>query len=178
MLFGEYLRNAQGEDVVAGIRTPEKISDLQNSQPDVYAQFLAIAQQLETHYRDMQDLEFTVERGKLYMLQTRSGKRSAEAAVKIALDFVHDGLIDERTKRSARRAATLDRSFFARIDPAEHFATPAKGLNASPGARHRARSCSTPTPRPNGARRQSRDARAQRDDARRRARHDRRARAC
>ncbi len=133
-LFGEYLRNAQGEDVVAGIRTPEKIADLQNSQPGVYAQFIAIAKQLETHYRDMQDLEFTVERGKLYMLQTRSGKRSAEAAVRIALDFVHDGLIakDEAICRVEPRQ--LEALFFARIDPNAHYEKAGTGLNASPGA--------------------------------------------
>jgi len=134
LLFGEYLRNAQGEDVVAGIRTPMKISDLQTSQPDVYAQFVAIAHQLETHYRDMQDLEFTVERGKLWMLQTRSGKRSAEAAVRIALGLVHEGLI---TKQEAVRrvdADSLDQLFHARIDPHEQFTVAGKGLNASPGA--------------------------------------------
>src|SRR5208283_1341728 len=92
-LFGEYLRNAQGEDVVAGIRTPEKIADLDKIQPEVYKQFVQIANKLEKHYRDMQDLEFTVERGKLYMLQTRSGKRSAHAAVKIAVDMVGEKLI-------------------------------------------------------------------------------------
>ena len=116
-LFGEYLRNAQGEDVVAGIRTPEKIADCRSSQPDVYAQFIAIAKQLETHYRDMQDLEFTVERGKLYMLQTRSGKRSAEAAVKIALDFVHEGLIDKEEAIARVDPRKLEQLFFARIDP-------------------------------------------------------------
>jgi pyruvate,orthophosphate dikinase len=134
MLFGEYLRNAQGEDVVAGTRTPMKISDLQSTQPDVYAQFVAIAHQLETHYRDMQDIEFTVERGKLWMLQTRSGKRSAEAAVKIALDLVHEGLI---TKEEALRhvdADSLDQLFHARIDPRQRYTSAGKGLNASPGA--------------------------------------------
>ncbi len=96
VLFGEYLCNAQGEDVVAGIRTPEKIADLERTQPGVYHQFVDIAQKLERHYREMQDLEFTVERGKLYMLQTRTGKRSAEAAVKIAMDLVSEGIIDRR----------------------------------------------------------------------------------
>ena len=134
MLFGEYLRNAQGEDVVAGIRTPMKISDLQSSQPDVYAQFVAIAHQLETHYRDMQDLEFTVERGKLWMLQTRSGKRSAEAAVRIALDLVHEGIIDKNEALRRVDAASLDQLFHARIDPNEKFEVAGKGLNASPGA--------------------------------------------
>jgi pyruvate,orthophosphate dikinase len=133
-LFGEYLRNAQGEDVVAGTRTPEHIEDLQTSQPAVYAQFTAIATQLETHYRDMQDLEFTVERGKLFMLQTRSGKRSAEAAVKLALAFLHEGLIDAREAVRRVDAASLDALFHARIDPTQAFERAAHGLNASPGA--------------------------------------------
>ena len=134
VLFGEYLRNAQGEDVVAGIRTPEKISDLANTQPKVYAQFQEIASRLERHYRDMQDLEFTVERGKLFMLQTRNGKRSAEAAVKIALALVAEGLIDERKAVGMVSAQSLDQLFHARIDPTEQVAVACKGLNASPGA--------------------------------------------
>ena len=134
MLFGEYLRNAQGEDVVAGIRTPMKIADLQTSQPDVYAQFLAIADRLEQHYRDMQDLEFTVERGKLWMLQTRSAKRSAEAAVRVALDFVREGTIDRDDALRRVDAASLDQLFHARIDPNEKYKIAGKGLNASPGA--------------------------------------------
>jgi len=133
-LFGEYLRNAQGEDVVAGIRTPEKITDLQRSQPQVYKQFVEIAGKLERHYRDMQDLEFTVERGKLYMLQTRSGKRSAEAAVRIALDMVKEGLIEKREAIARVSASSLDQLFHARIDPQEHYDLACKGLNASPGA--------------------------------------------
>ena len=133
-LFGEYLRNAQGEDVVAGIRTPEQIVDLQNTQPEVYAQFVAIAQRLEKHYREMQDLEFTVERGKLYMLQTRSGKRSAEAAVRIALDMVSEGLITKDEALARVDAASLDQLFHARIDPNEKYEIVCKGLNASPGA--------------------------------------------
>ena len=134
VLFGEYLRNAQGEDVVAGIRTPMKISDLQSSQPDVYAQFVAIAHQLETHYRDMQDLEFTVERGKLWMLQTRSAKRSAEAAVRVAIDFVREGIITQAEALRRVDAASLDQLFHARIDPNEKYKVAGKGLNASPGA--------------------------------------------
>lgn len=134
LLFGEYLRNAQGEDVVAGIRTPEKIANLEQSQPAVFAQFQEIAGRLERHYRDMQDLEFTVERGKLFMLQTRSGKRSAEAAVKIALDLVSEGLIDKRRAVAMVAAQTLDQLFHARIDPHQKIAAVAKGLNASPGA--------------------------------------------
>ena len=95
-LYGEYLLNAQGEDVVAGIRTPSKISRLEQDLPHVYQQFQEIAQRLEQHYRDMQDLEFTVEKGRLYMLQTRSGKRNAQAAIKVAVDMVAEGLISEQ----------------------------------------------------------------------------------
>ncbi len=134
VLFGEYLVNAQGEDVVAGIRTPQKIADLARSQPAIYAQFQEIAHKLERHYREMQDLEFTVERGKLFMLQTRTGKRSAEAAVKIASDLVHEGLIDKRTAVGRVSAQSLDQLFHARIDTNEHFDVAAHGLNASPGA--------------------------------------------
>ncbi|MGA8575669.1 MAG: pyruvate, phosphate dikinase [Candidatus Cybelea sp.] len=133
-LFGEYLTNAQGEDVVAGIRTPEKIADLQKHQPKVYEQFMAIATRLERHYRDVQDLEFTVERGKLFMLQTRSAKRTAEAAVKIALDLVSEGLIDKRRAVGMVNAQSLDQLFHARIDPSRPLAVACKGLNASPGA--------------------------------------------
>jgi pyruvate,orthophosphate dikinase len=133
-LFGEYLRNAQGEDVVAGSRTPERIEDLQTSQPNVYGQFVAIADQLETFYKDMQDLEFTVERGKLYMLQTRSGKRSAQAAVIIAQAFLREGVIDKHEALRRVGAASLDALFHARIDPGQSFERIAKGLNASPGA--------------------------------------------
>jgi pyruvate,orthophosphate dikinase len=134
LLFGEYLRNAQGEDVVAGTRTPERITDLERSQPGVYKQFVEIADKLERHYRDMQDLEFTVERGTLYMLQTRSAKRSAEAAVRIALDMVDEDLIDKNEALARVDAASLDQLFHARIDPSRPYQVAAKGLNASPGA--------------------------------------------
>lgn len=134
VLFGEYLVNAQGEDVVAGIRTPEKIADLEERQPEIYKQFKDIAGKLERHYKDVQDIEFTVERGKLYMLQTRSAKRSAEAAVKIALDLVDEGVIDKHVAVSRVKAESLDQLFHARIDPHEHPQIAAKGLNASPGA--------------------------------------------
>ena len=133
-LYGEYLRNAQGEDVVAGIRTPESISDLERSQPKVYSQFVEIAHKLERHYRDMQDLEFTVERGKLYMLQTRNGKRAAQAAVRIAMALVAEGIISKGEAVSRVDAASLDQLFHARIDPAQKFDAACKGLNASPGA--------------------------------------------
>jgi pyruvate, orthophosphate dikinase len=134
VLFGEYLPNAQGEDVVAGIRTPEKIGDLERTQPKIYQQFQGIARRLEEHYKDAQDLEFTVERGKLYMLQTRSAKRSAEAAVRIALDMVNEGLIDRTTAISRVEAQSLDQLFHARVDPSHRVDAVAKGLNASPGA--------------------------------------------
>jgi pyruvate,orthophosphate dikinase len=133
-LFGEYLTNAQGEDVVAGIRTPEKIADLAKHQPEIYEQFQAIATRLEKHYRDVQDLEFTVERGKLFMLQTRNAKRTAEAAVKIALDLVAEGLIDKKRAVAMVSAQSLDQLFHARIDPSKPLAVACKGLNASPGA--------------------------------------------
>jgi pyruvate,orthophosphate dikinase len=133
-LFGEYLRNAQGEDVVAGIRTPEPLSDLQRSQPEVYRRFVEIANRLEAHYRDMQDLEFTVESGKLYMLQTRNGKRSAEASVRIVLALVNEGLIGKADALRRVNAASLDQLFHARIDPSQTYQIAARGLNASPGA--------------------------------------------
>jgi len=133
-LFGEYLTNAQGEDVVAGIRTPEKIADLAKRQPKVYEQFAEIAERLERHYRDVQDLEFTVERGKLFMLQTRNAKRTAEAAVKIAIDLAREGLIDKRRAVAMVNAQSLDQLFHARIDPSSEASFACKGLNASPGA--------------------------------------------
>ena len=92
-IFGEYLINAQGEDVVAGVRTPKPIATLKEDMPQVYEQFCDIAHKLEVHYKDMQDMEFTIENGKLYFLQTRNGKRTANAALKIAVDMVHEGLI-------------------------------------------------------------------------------------
>src|SRR5579859_6569725 len=139
-LYGEYLLNAQGEDVVAGIRTPSKISRLQQDLPEVYKQFQDIARRLEQHYRDMQDLEFTVEKGRLYMLQTRSGKRSAQAGVKILVDMVGEGLITEQ--EAVKRADTTQvyQLLLPRFDENEKKQATkegrllAKGLNASPGA--------------------------------------------
>jgi pyruvate, orthophosphate dikinase len=95
-LYGEYLFNAQGEDVVAGIRTPKPIAELKKDNPALYEEFATISKKLEAHYRDMQDMEFTIEKGKLYMLQTRNGKRTAQAAVKLAIDFVKEGLLTEK----------------------------------------------------------------------------------
>jgi pyruvate,orthophosphate dikinase len=136
VLYGEYLVNAQGEDVVAGIRTPAAISHLADEMPDAYAEFQRIAQRLEQHYRDVQDLEFTIERGKLYMLQTRSAKRTAAAAVKIAVDMVAEGLISEAEAVSRIEPTQVDQLLRDQFDPgARRTATRiAKGLNASPGA--------------------------------------------
>ena len=139
-LYGEYLTNAQGEDVVAGIRTPSKISQMKKDMPAAYAEFDKIAKRLEKHYRDAQDLEFTIERGKLYMLQTRSAKRTAAAAIKIATDMVKEGLItkDEAIKRV--EPAQVEQLLLPRFDQKEVESARAagrylaKGLNASPGA--------------------------------------------
>ncbi len=135
-LYGEYLTNAQGEDVVAGIRTPFDIADLKERMPAVYDEFVAIGDQLERHYKDVQDLEFTIERGKLYMLQTRSAKRTAAAAVKIAVDMVAEGLIDKREAVSRIEPSQVDQLLRDQFEPAARKAAQkiAGGLNASPGA--------------------------------------------
>jgi len=139
-LYGEYLENAQGEDVVAGIRTPMKITQLQEVMPDIYEQFTQVAEQLETHYRDMQDLEFTVERGKLWMLQTRTGKRTAAAAVKIAVEMAHEGLITKEEAVMRVKPEEVDQLLHPFFDPEAKLSAEergdllAKGLNASPGA--------------------------------------------
>ncbi len=135
-LYGEYLTNAQGEDVVAGIRTPFDIADLKERMPAVYDEFVAIGDQLERHYKDVQDLEFTIERGKLYMLQTRSAKRTAAAAVKIAVDMVDEGLIDKREAVSRIEPSQVDQLLRDQFEPAARKAAQkiAGGLNASPGA--------------------------------------------
>jgi len=135
-LYGEYLTNAQGEDVVAGVRTAPKIAQMETEMPEVYAEFKRIGQQLERHYRDVQDLEFTIERGKLYMLQTRSAKRTAAAAVKIAIDMVSEGVITKQDAIGRIEPAQVDQLLRAQFEPkARQAATRiAKGLNASPGA--------------------------------------------
>ncbi|HHW70288.1 MAG TPA: pyruvate, phosphate dikinase [Clostridiales bacterium] len=135
-LYGEYLMNAQGEDVVAGIRTPEPISKLQEVKPELYKQFVEITQKLEDHYRDMQDIEFTIERGKLYILQTRSGKRTATAAIKIAVDMVNEGKITKEEALLRVEPKQLDTLLHPTFNPdALKSAEPiAKGLPASPGA--------------------------------------------
>src|SRR5215472_3836584 len=137
-LYGEYLLNAQGEDVVAGIRTPSKINRLQQDLPHVYEQFKEIARRLEQHYRDMQDMEFTVEKGRLYMLQTRSAKRTAAAAVKTAVDMVAEHLISEEEAIQRVDPAQVYQLLLPRFDEAEKDRAKgegrflAKGLNASP----------------------------------------------
>lgn len=135
-LFGEFLMNAQGEDVVAGIRTPQPISTLKDIMPEVYNQFTEIANKLENHYRDMQDIEFTIEKSKLYMLQTRNGKRTAQAALKVAIDLVNEGLIDEKEAVLRVDPKQLDQLLHPMFDAeALKAAKPiAKGLPASPGA--------------------------------------------
>lgn len=133
-LFGEYLTNAQGEDVVAGIRTPKPISAMDEDLPAAYKQFAEIAQRLETHYRDIQDMEFTVERGTLYMLQTRSGKRTAQAAVKVAVDMVHEGLISKEEAVQRVEPTQVDQLLHTRLDPKAQLKVLATGLAASPGA--------------------------------------------
>ena len=135
-LMGEYLINAQGEDVVAGIRTPSPIAELENQMPEVYAQFVEISQKLEKHYRDMQDMEFTIENGKLYMLQTRNGKRTAQAALKIAVDLVDEGMITEEEAVLRVEPQQLDSLLHPQFDSAalKAAAVIGKGLPASPGA--------------------------------------------
>jgi len=133
-LFGEYLINAQGEDVVAGIRTPVPIAALEKDMPEVYREFHRIAKLLEKHYRDAQDIEFTVERGKLYILQTRNGKRTAAAAVRVAVEMLHEGLIDEATAVSRVSPEQVEQLLHPQIDAKAKHDVLVKGLPASPGA--------------------------------------------
>lgn len=134
VFYGEYLMRAQGEDVVAGIRTPHPIADLKEEMPEIYAELEAIYHKLEQHYKDMQDIEFTIENGKLYMLQTRSGKRTAAAAVRIAVEMVEEGLIDEKTAILRVAPEQLDQLLHPMIDPNFKGKPITKGLPASPGA--------------------------------------------
>jgi pyruvate, orthophosphate dikinase len=133
-LFGEYLPNAQGEDVVAGIRTPKKIAQLKEDMPEIYDQFNKVAEMLERHYKDVQDLEFTIERGKLWMLQTRNAKRTGGAAVRNVVDMVQEGLIDRKTAVSRVEPGHLDQLLHPMIDPNAKVDLLATGLPASPGA--------------------------------------------
>ncbi|ARJ51006.1 pyruvate, phosphate dikinase [Staphylococcus lutrae] len=137
VLFGEYLLNAQGEDVVAGIRTPKDISTLQSQMPHVHAEFVSVAQQLEQHYRDMQDIEFTIENEKLYILQTRNGKRTAKAAMQIAVDLVEEGVISKEeamTKVDVKSIDTLLHPTFEAEALKAATVISKSGLPASPGA--------------------------------------------
>jgi pyruvate,orthophosphate dikinase len=135
-LFGEFLTNAQGEDVVAGVRTPMKIAEMEQKFPEAFAQFTKVCETLETHYRDMQDMEFTVEHGKLFMLQTRNGKRTAQAAMKIACDLVDEGMRTPEEAVAMIDPRNLDTLLHPQFDPAALKAAEAigKGLGASPGA--------------------------------------------
>ncbi|OQX80129.1 MAG: pyruvate, phosphate dikinase [Candidatus Omnitrophica bacterium 4484_70.1] len=132
--YGEFLMNAQGEDVVAGIRTPQKLDELKKTMPQIYNQLDRIRIKLEKHYRDMQDLEFTIEKGELYLLQTRTGKRTAQAQVKIAVDMVKEGLITKEEAIKRVDSYALDQLLHPTIDPETKPTPVAKGLAASPGA--------------------------------------------
>lgn len=135
-LFGEYLINAQGEDVVAGVRTPKEIQTLKDSMPDVYKEFHDTSEKLEKHYKDIQDMEFTIQEGKLFLLQTRNGKRTAQAAVKIAVDMVHENLIDEKEAILRINPKDLDGILHPTLsdESIKENEPLAKGLAASPGA--------------------------------------------
>jgi len=133
-LFGEYLLNAQGEDVVAGIRTPKKILELKEELPEVYRELVRVCKKLEAHYRDVQDIEFTIEKGRLWMLQTRTAKRTPQAAVKIATDLVGEGLIKKEEAVCRVEPSQVDQLLHPTIDPQAKVRVIARGLNASPGA--------------------------------------------
>ncbi len=134
VLYGEYLINAQGEDVVAGIRTPQPIVTLKQEMPEVYQQFADTCQRLEQHYKEMQDIEFTVERGKLFILQTRNGKRTAQASIRIAVEMEREGIIDKKTAIMRIDPDQLNQLLHRRIDDSVEKTILAKGLPASPGA--------------------------------------------
>jgi pyruvate,orthophosphate dikinase len=133
-IFGDYLINAQGEDVVAGIRKTRKLADMPNDMPSVYEELTGVMQKLEQHYREMEDIEFTIEKEKLYMLQTRDGKRTAAAAVKIAVDMVEEGLISKEEAVAKVDPSQLDQLLHPMIDPEAEYEPLTTGLNASPGA--------------------------------------------
>lgn len=133
-LYGEFLTNAQGEDVVAGIRTPRPLAEMEAVLPDAYRELLDTMAKMEAHYKDMQDMEFTIENGKLYMLQTRNGKRTAAAALKIASDLVNEGVIDKHEALRRIEPAQLDQLLHPAIDPKNTVKPITKGLPASPGA--------------------------------------------
>ncbi|MGE3279096.1 MAG: pyruvate, phosphate dikinase [Candidatus Altimarinota bacterium] len=132
--YGEYLMNAQGEDVVAGIRTPKKISELEAQMPEVYKELTGVFDKLEHHYKDMQDIEFTIEKGKLFILQTRNGKRTGQAAVRIAVEMVKEGVIDKNTAVLRVDPRSLEPILHPALDPNAEKNAITKGLPASPGA--------------------------------------------
>ncbi|KKT75167.1 MAG: Pyruvate, phosphate dikinase, partial [Candidatus Peregrinibacteria bacterium GW2011_GWA2_44_7] len=134
IFYGEFLMNAQGEDVVAGIRTPIPIQKLEEEMPVVYQELLDIKDRLEQHYKDMQDIEFTIEEGRLFILQTRKGKRTSQASVQIAVDMVHEGMIDKKEALLRVDANQLKQLLHPSIDPKAHYQVIAQGLPASPGA--------------------------------------------
>jgi len=134
VLYGEFLTNAQGEDVVAGTRNPEPIADLEKQMPEVYRELVEVASLLEKHYKDMQDIEFTIEKGKLYILQTRSAKRTAKAAVNVAVDMYKEGLIDAAVAVSRVTPDQVEQLLHKQVDPETSYEVLAKGLPASPGA--------------------------------------------
>jgi pyruvate, orthophosphate dikinase len=133
-MWGEFLANAQGEDVVAGIRTPEPIAEMESALPEAFGQLRNTLKRLEEHYREMQDVEFTVEEGRLYILQTRAGKRTAHAALRIAVEMVDEGVISREEAIARIEAEQLDQLLHPMIDPKSTYEPAAKGLNASPGA--------------------------------------------
>jgi len=133
-LYGELLFNAQGEDVVAGLRTPISVEDLKKDHPGLYRELVVVAEKLERHYRDLQDIEFTIERGVLYILQTRSGKRTARAAIKVAVDMVHEGLIDDKRALLRMEPQQVEQILHKTVDPETKKKILATGLPASPGA--------------------------------------------
>jgi pyruvate,orthophosphate dikinase len=133
-MFGEFLVNAQGEDVVAGIRTPVPLAEMEAVLPEAFEQFMDTARRLEEHYRDVQDVEFTIEEGTLYLLQTRTAKRTAAAALKAAVDMVDEGLITKEEAVARIDPGQLDQLLHPMLDPSAAIEVAAKGLNASPGA--------------------------------------------
>ena len=133
-LYGEFLINAQGEDVVAGIRTPMPIAELEQKMPEIYKELCKLTSHLEKTYRNMQDIEFTIERGKLFLLQTRDGKRTASAAVKVAVDMVNEGLIDTKTAVTRVSPEQVEMLLHRQVDKSATLDIIAKGLPASPGA--------------------------------------------
>ena len=132
--YGEYLMRAQGEDVVAGIRTPKPVAEMEQELPGIFEELKSVYAKLENHYRDIQDFEFTIENGTLFLLQTRTGKRTAQAAVKAAVDMVKEGLIAKEEAIMRVRPEQLDQLLHPMFDPRAEKKVIAKGLNASPGA--------------------------------------------